>query len=263
MRKVPWNSLSFVAGMGIAVAIARAQNYPKGFWGFILTDQYLLPILALLAICLLLYGLSGVEFVRKLLWRLFTLLVPPPEHVAKGRLKIHSALLGNGQSNDRDVRDRLQQLCLNSSLDIVISYQSLIGPDPAKDDPAPGEDKRLLVEYSFSGGPILIAERPQSTRLILPEDPWMRRRVNDLESSRTELRERNAKLTSEGADLTATMNGELQENQKLREQLQKNVDYSNSQTRENFELSGKMQLAPELCTRTADRVRPETQRTIW
>jgi hypothetical protein len=191
MRKLPSNLLSLILAAGIAVAIARAQTYPQGFWGFILTNPYLLPALAVVFVFLLLYGVSGMLAIQKLFWRVFSFLVPQPREtkIPNERLKIHTALLGNGPNNDRDVRDRLQQLCANSSLDIVISCELLIGPDPAKDDPAPGEPKRLLAAYSFANGPTIATERPLSTRLILPEDPWLLKCIADIQADSIALRD--------------------------------------------------------------------------
>jgi hypothetical protein len=189
MQKRAWVLCGSVVCFFGSIAVSKAQIDLAGPWGFLLKSPHTVPALLAIASILALIGLAEWQWARRFYWAVFSTIIPkavpesqPPSAALPERLLIHSAKFGSGPLTDRDVHSELQLLCKNSSLDIVISYQLLIGPDPAKDDPDPGQRKRLLVEYSFAGGPVIKAERPNSTRLILPEDPWFLKMVSDLKS---------------------------------------------------------------------------------
>jgi hypothetical protein len=86
------------------------------------------------------------------------------------RLVIHSAVYGAGPANDMDVAEILRRQT-KDALAVQIS-NDLFGRDPA-----PNLPKRLRVEYSYGNPHVLTVERPEATRLVLPEDSWQQYQI--------------------------------------------------------------------------------------
>lgn len=173
----------------LAIIIQKADRVPGIWYSWLLTNPHVVPGLLTFSILCFLIALGQAHWAKSIYWKVFALLIGPEGPSKPGRLKIDSASFGNGPKTDRRVTERVQELCSGDSLDILVSYQVLIGNDPVKDDPAPGENKRIVVRYSFGDGPLITTERPQSTRLILPEDPYLLRRLEEatLSATRTPL----------------------------------------------------------------------------
>ena len=86
------------------------------------------------------------------------------------KLKIHSALYGTGEMNDVSVLDAIRSIP-RDGLVIPVDNNLVKG----RDDPAPMQPKRLVVEYSYGESPTRTVQRPESrlgapSRLVLPED---------------------------------------------------------------------------------------------
>lgn len=99
---------------------------------------------------------------------------PTPEHPGQVKLKIDSAYYGLGNANDVDVTETLQDMPRNA-LSVWVGNNLI----PGRDDPAPGQRKRLTVHYSFGvqrSVPVVVAEHRQ---LVLPRDlDWVNAFVN-------------------------------------------------------------------------------------
>lgn len=79
------------------------------------------------------------------------------------KLIIHSALYGNGPTNDRNVTDRLESAARDAL--VIPVDNNFLGCDPA-----PNQEKRLLVEYSYGNQTKFTVSQPEYSRLVLPED---------------------------------------------------------------------------------------------
>src|SRR5205814_6082676 len=101
-----------------------------------------------------------------------------PQVVSK--LKIHSARYSSG-SNVREVEDVLSAQIVGDCLSMLIGKE-LLG------DPHEGYPKELEVRYSFDRGQIRTAVRPDSVRLILPEDPYLLDQISKTTNKVTEQR---------------------------------------------------------------------------
>jgi hypothetical protein len=87
-----------------------------------------------------------------------------------GKLKIHSAVYGTGEMNDVSVLDAIKSIP-SDGLVIPVDNNLVKG----RDDPAPMQPKRLVVEYSYGQSPKRTVHRSESrpgapARLVLPED---------------------------------------------------------------------------------------------
>ena len=99
-------------------------------------------------------------------------------------LKIHKAHYGIGAPDDIDVRERLQSLVVNNSLDIVVNNSTLTpGQNPFR-----GKKKQLNVTYSIDGGEQVTRTTVEKDWLII--GPVAQRREQDLE----EFKKRDAVL---------------------------------------------------------------------
>ena len=83
----------------------------------------------------------------------------------ESKLKIISAFYGTGPVTDIDVTEVLRNHVKDGL--IVLVTNELFGSDPA-----PNQPKRLQVEYSYGNYAVSVVSRPESTRLVLPEDWW-------------------------------------------------------------------------------------------
>ena len=89
------------------------------------------------------------------------------------KLEIRSAFYGAGTIRDRDVTEILQKYSKDAL--VVDISNDLFGPP----DPAPNVVKHLRVEYRYNNGAILTVTRPEDTRLILPEDSWLKSQLEN------------------------------------------------------------------------------------
>jgi len=89
-------------------------------------------------------------------------------------IKIHFARYGN-KTKYKDVKGKVESL-INGNRLVVLAANEVFG------DPAPREDKELIVDYSLEGGPIKRSVRPQSALLLIPEDPWLLDEIERLQS---------------------------------------------------------------------------------
>jgi hypothetical protein len=81
----------------------------------------------------------------------------------------------NREGGAYDVTDCLQQMIRGDGLVLDIENHNFqIGTrNFVPKDPRPGVPKRLRVTYSYKGGPQTTLERPEGTRLSLPEDSFL------------------------------------------------------------------------------------------
>jgi hypothetical protein len=86
-------------------------------------------------------------------------------------LTIHAAHYGTGPEDEQDVSERLQ-LHSRDGLVLDVSNSNLVDRDPAEH-----RQKRLTVEYSYGNRNRFKVTRPEGSRLILPEDSWLRRQL--------------------------------------------------------------------------------------
>jgi hypothetical protein len=99
--------------------------------------------------------------------------------VEESKLKIHSARWGT-DSDYFEVAHILNGQVKGDSLVIAASNDEF--GDPAKGN----TNKKLTVAYSFGGGAIKTAVRPESADLMLPEDPWLLGEIERLQANRDE-----------------------------------------------------------------------------
>src|SRR5579864_222630 len=90
--------------------------------------------------------------------------------VRSSALTIHSAVYGTGPDTDIDVTEILRRH-VGSGLAVLVTNE-LAGCDPLF-----GVEKRLEVEYSFGNPHKIKVVRPERSRLVLPEDTWLRDRA--------------------------------------------------------------------------------------
>jgi hypothetical protein len=81
-----------------------------------------------------------------------------------------------------------------------------------------------VVLYSYDGGPVIEARRPESYRLTLPEDPWLRERIQKAErEGSAELAARDLahekKIEATRAELGARINRLLEEKNSAEDEL--------------------------------------------
>lgn len=81
---------------------------------------------------------------------------------AESALTIHSAHYGIGGDDDIDVREQLQSLVQNGSLDLTVTNDSLNAGNPFR-----GQKKRLRLTYSYDGGEPVTIERGEREWLIV------------------------------------------------------------------------------------------------
>lgn len=80
-----------------------------------------------------------------------------------GGLRIIQAHYGIGSLDDLDVRERLQSLVVNDSLDIIVNNSTLVpGQNPFR-----GQKKQLNVTYSYDSGDVITATRQEKEALII------------------------------------------------------------------------------------------------
>jgi hypothetical protein len=96
------------------------------------------------------------------------------------KLAVHSAIYGTGEMSDVSVLSAINNMT-RDALVIPVDNNLVRG----KDDPAPNQPKRLLVEYSYGDSPKRTVQRPESrpgcpSRLVLPEDSELLRLTQDL-----------------------------------------------------------------------------------
>lgn len=89
------------------------------------------------------------------------------------RLKILSAVYGTDQTNDIDVTKILQSLP-HEAITFLVS-NNLFGHDPAE-----GFRKRLKVEYSYGNPTVVKIERPEGSRVTIPEDSHLKGEIQRL-----------------------------------------------------------------------------------
>jgi hypothetical protein len=83
------------------------------------------------------------------------------------KLTIHSAVYGTGPDTDIDVTDKLQGM-LQDGLVVPVAN------DLAPRDPDFGKVKDLTVVYSYGNPHRATVKRREGSRLVLPEDTWLR-----------------------------------------------------------------------------------------
>jgi hypothetical protein len=95
-------------------------------------------------------------------------------------LQIHSALYGTSPADDIEVAEILQGLQSDA-------ITCLIENNLFKRDPHPNVHKRLKVKYSYGNSIVLTVSRPEGSRLVLPEDSWLKGEIQRLTSRVVEL----------------------------------------------------------------------------
>lgn len=170
---------------GIGIMIQKADHVPGIWYAWILESPHVVPTIFLFAAALGLIALGQWSRVRNLYWRAFTAMFGPADSIGHNnqllsKLKIHSAVYGTGPENDVDVADVLRQK-IGDGLVLDVVNDSFPG-----DDPAHKETKRLAVEYSWSGARFK-TERPEYSRLVLPEDIWLRNMADEATATRAKL----------------------------------------------------------------------------
>ncbi len=93
------------------------------------------------------------------------------------KLKILSASYAaiDGGGDKYDVADCMRRMIRGDSLVLDIENHSFVvdGRNLVPKDPKPYAKKLLRVEYSYSNGQTVKAERPEGHRLVLPEDSYL------------------------------------------------------------------------------------------
>lgn len=92
------------------------------------------------------------------------------------KLKIHSAFWGTGSATDVSVLEAVNKYP-HDGLAIPVSNEAL-GCDPVF-----GYGKRLEIEYSYDGSRPVKVSRQEGSRLILPEDLWLKSEIQRLAAS--------------------------------------------------------------------------------
>jgi hypothetical protein len=136
---------------GVIQAILAALSHPSlPWWGYLLVSA--LCSGAIIVVCI--KARERVEQVKS-------------QGNTASKLTIHSAVYGSGSVDDQDVSDRLQPLRADG---LVISVDN----NTLGCDPAPGKPKRISVEYSYGNLHRFSVSRPENSRLVVPEDFWMK-----------------------------------------------------------------------------------------
>lgn len=84
MPRVFWSWGLGTCGLVIAILVAKAQQDPRGLWGFLLKDPHVVPLLFLWATLCFLVGLGQWKKIRDWYWSVFAWLFP-----ADGRVNIN------------------------------------------------------------------------------------------------------------------------------------------------------------------------------
>lgn len=125
---------------------------------------------------------------------------------AKGKLVIHSANYRayGGEGQNFQVADFLRQIIDKESLVFDVENHNFVvnGQNFVPRDPLPGQTKFLRVTYSYDGGLATTTERPEHSRLILPEDSEIIRLRNELERQKSVIPEWKEKYLSENLEKT-------------------------------------------------------------
>ena len=111
---------------------------------------------------------------------------PTPSKPYMAKLHIHSAMYGTSPANDIDVCDVLQKHT-RDALAVLVS-NNLFGHDPAE-----GHPKRLEVKYSYGNGAVVTTTRAEGSRLVLPEDSWMKGEIKRFADLIVEMKEEREK----------------------------------------------------------------------
>src|SRR5262249_36939561 len=85
----------------------------------------------------------------------------------RSKLHIHSAIYGTGPDTDVDVTEKLRGM-VHDGLVVPVAN------DLAPRDPHFGAKKHLTVEYSYGNPSRSRVARIEDSRLVLPEDTWLR-----------------------------------------------------------------------------------------
>jgi hypothetical protein len=154
----------------------------------------------------------------------FSATLAAPSEPVQSKLRIHSAFYGAPDvgGDDNDVAEALRAMAVEGSLALDVenhsfwvSGRNLVPTDPKKD-----AKKRLAVKYSYGNREVIAIERPEGTRLVLPEDTFL---VGEL-ARLTEL----ARISPLAADrvcqenlfLKTKLDGLEQENESIKKQLE-------------------------------------------
>jgi hypothetical protein len=167
--------------------VARGQIDTNGTWGFLMTSPHVVPALMILASVLALIGLAKWERIRLFYWRVFSLIVPAQSNKRRAqpsKLNIISAKYGSMERGWHDRKTAVESQIDGDFLSILVGKE-LLGDPPAIE----GYQKELVVEYSFDGGGVVLAKRPQSARLNLPEDAWLLDQIKTLQSNSEEVQQ--------------------------------------------------------------------------
>lgn len=103
----------------------------------------------------------------------------PAIELAPSKLRIHSASYApiDGEGDDYPVAEFLSQITNGDSL-VLDNIQNQSFQTPSHNfvpkDPKVGTKKRLLVEYSFGNEKTTTIERREESRIVLPEDPFLK-----------------------------------------------------------------------------------------
>lgn len=100
------------------------------------------------------------------------------------KLMIHSAFYGapDKGGTDHDVAPALRVLAGSGSLVLEIENHHFVvdGHNYVPKDPKSGDIKRLEVVYSYGNRNLITIQRPEHTRLVLPEDTWCKEEIERL-----------------------------------------------------------------------------------
>jgi hypothetical protein len=97
-------------------------------------------------------------------------------HSDSSNLVIHSAIYQASNGEPYDVTEFLRHVNTGDSLVFQIENHNFVfgKRNYVPKDPAPFLPKSLKVQYSYGQGPIFSVERPEHSRLVLPEDTFLK-----------------------------------------------------------------------------------------
>lgn len=138
------------------------------------------------------------------------------------KLSIHSAFYGapDAGGRDYDVTEVLQSRAMGESLVLDVENQNFVIGDrnfvPA--DPKVGTKKRLKVDYSHGSWEVQSIERPEGSRLVLPQDSWTTGELQRITTIAAGLERNLSETCSNRDDLISQVNAA---NARIRDQTQR------------------------------------------
>lgn len=207
---------------GVACTLQWLEIKPKDVWGWhvSLTLPHWLWLLGAIILFLAATASSGYS-----LYKSIGIQKVATSAKTRSRLDISSAVYSaiEGGGTAYDVTEFMRQIVTGDSLVLDIENHNFVNGDRnfVPTDPKPFKPKQLRLTYSFDNGQAVTIERPEHSRLVLPEDSELGRRRLELEKANHLHASENAERTKYQNECAILMNRvrELEQQQKKSDKL--------------------------------------------